>query len=116
MKETQAKKRVKELRKQLDYYAKLYYDEDLTGTFRYDQEQTIFRNGILKAQLYCNIVLHSNGICLSEIEKKEIDEYIAKRQKELIHLNIIYLLSAIHLKTHLSYILVQLIKITSSYL
>ena len=28
MKETQAKKRVKELRKQLDYYAKLYYDED----------------------------------------------------------------------------------------
>lgn len=70
-----------------EWFEKLNYDEDLTGTFRYDQEQTIFRNGILKAQLYCNIVLHSNGICLSEIEKKEIDEYIAKRQKELIPLS-----------------------------
>lgn len=46
MKETQAKKRVKELRKQLDYYAKLYYDEDnpAISDFEYDMMMNELKN------------------------------------------------------------------------
>ena len=46
MKETQAKKRVKELRKQLDYYAKLYYDEDnpAISAFEYDMMMNELKN------------------------------------------------------------------------
>lgn len=46
MKETQAKKRVKELRKQLDYYAKLYYDEDnpAISDFEYDVMMNELKN------------------------------------------------------------------------
>ena len=46
MKETQAKKRVKELRKQLDYYAKLYYDEDnpAISDFEYDMMMNVLKN------------------------------------------------------------------------
>ena len=46
MKETQAKKRIKELRKQLDYYAKLYYDEDnpAISDFEYDMMMNELKN------------------------------------------------------------------------
>lgn len=46
MKESQAKKRVKELRKQLDYYAKLYYDEDnpAISDFEYDMMMNELKN------------------------------------------------------------------------
>ena len=46
MKETQAQKRVKELRKQLDYYAKLYYDEDnpAISDFEYDMMMNELKN------------------------------------------------------------------------
>lgn len=46
MKETQAKKRVKKLRKQLDYYAKLYYDEDnpAISDFEYDMMMNELKN------------------------------------------------------------------------
>ena len=46
MKETQAKKRVKELRKQLDYYAKPYYDEDnpAISDFEYDMMMNELKN------------------------------------------------------------------------
>ena len=46
MKETQPKKRIKELRKQLDYYAKLYYDEDnpAISDFEYDMMMNELKN------------------------------------------------------------------------
>lgn len=62
-----------------------YYD--LTDPFICNQEKTIFTNGILKAQLYYNVKLHSRSISLSETDRQEIEKYIAKRREELLPLS-----------------------------
>lgn len=69
-----------------DWFEKLDFNENLIATFRQDQEPIIFNNGILKAQLYYNIVLHSKSLNLSEAEIEEIDKYIEKRDNELVPL------------------------------
>ena len=60
---------------------------DLTDPFQCNQEATIFMNGILRAQLYYNVKLHTKGVSLSETDRKGIGQYIERRNKERLPLS-----------------------------
>lgn len=54
----------------------------LIRPYRYIQEQTIFQNGILRGQIFCNIVVRSHNIELSKEEIEEISNYISEKNKK----------------------------------
>ncbi len=59
--------------------------KELTDPFSHAQEQTIFKNGILRGQLYCNLtnLLNEGNYTLSEQDRQEIAQYIKQQNEEL---------------------------------
>lgn len=56
--------------------------DELLNPFLYEQECTIFKNGIIRGQLYCNIFVHSHNHSYTEQELDDIKNYITIKGRD----------------------------------